>query len=438
MMSISEDSFRKSKHTTAITSQGQGTLSGTHKTEGAMSGLGAASGGSMMGGMLGTNHHSDDDVQPYNEADVPKEGHFLLSNPTLLLELCVAEGISDIHLRVGQPPVVRKNGRLMYTKLPRVNHIMMDSFVNFMLPEDVRNHLVQITDYDFPYELPGLARFRCNFLREMGQVGFAIRVIRKRIPSLDELGLPPAVGQFVHENKGLIIVTGPTGSGKSTTLASILNTINSTYSSHIVTLEDPIEYQFEPRKSLVTQRQVGLDTDSYVHGLKYLLRQDPDVILIGEMRDRETVQAALHAAETGHLVFSTLHTIDAVQTINRIINLFEPHERDAVRVQLASILVGTVSQRLALKRDNQGRIAVGEIMMVSPTVRDFIYKNQIESIYEIVNSSEFEGSCSLNVSLYMATLNEYITQEEAMKLSVNRPELQMMFRGSNQRNIVSG
>lgn len=393
-----------------------------------------AGGGSSLGGLISGGPSSDTGSKREEGKDY-SEKSYILQNPSLLLELCVAEGISDIHLRVGHPPIVRKNGKLIYTRLPLLTPQLMDGFINCLVPEEIKENINNVQDFDFAFELPELARFRCNLLREMNNLAFAIRIIKNRIPKITELGLPAGVEQFVHGNKGLVLVTGPTGSGKSTTLASIIDTINRTYPLHIITIEDPIEYMFKPDQGLITQRQLGIDTDSYPHALKYMLRQDPDVILIGEMRDRETVSAALHAAETGHLVFSTLHTVDAVQTIHRIINLYEPHERDAVRSQLGSILVGTISQRLATRLDDSGRVAVGEVLIVSPTVQDLIYKNEIETIYDILQNSEFDGSCSLNYSLYLAERNKYITQEEALRLSVNRGELMMMFRGSNQKRI---
>jgi twitching motility protein PilT len=225
-------------------------------------------------------------------------------------------------------------------------------------------------------------------------------------------------------------VTGPTGSGKSTTLAALLNTINRTQNKHIVTLEDPIEYVYQSDKCVVTQRQLGMDTDTFPNGIKYALRQDPDVILIGEMRDRETMMSALHAAETGHLVFSTLHTTDTVQTINRIINAFEPYEREPIRNQLAGVLQGTVSQRLVKKAEGKGRLAVSEIMVMSPAIRDYILRDEMGEIYQLLNNAEFEGARSLNYSLYTACRNNLITAEEALAVSENPTELQQMIRGA--------
>jgi twitching motility protein PilT len=231
-------------------------------------------------------------------------------------------------------------------------------------------------------------------------------------------------------HKGLVLVTGPTGSGKSTTLAALLDTINQNSPKHIITLEDPVEFVYEDKMSVFTQRQVGLDTDSFPSGIKYALRQDPDVLLIGEMRDRETMLSAVHAAETGHMVFSTLHTTDCVQTINRIINAFEPHERDPIRHQVAGVLQGVISQRLVPKAESKGRVAISEVMMVTSTVRDYILKNQMDSIYPLLNNADYEGMNSLNYALNKAVRSNLILPQAALNVSENPEELQQMLRGA--------
>ena len=347
------------------------------------------------------------------------------------LRMAIAQGVSDIHLRVGCSPVLRKDGRMTVTKLPALTEPSMLAFAKNIIPARVLPKLKNKMDFDFGFTFEGSARFRVNLFYEMNQLALVLRLISLKIPTLDDLGHPPVMGRFADLNQGLVLVTGPTGSGKSTTLAAILNTINRTKPKHIITLEDPVEYVYESQASLVTQRQLGLDTDNFPNGIKYALRQDPDVLLIGEMRDRETMMAALHAAETGHLVFSTLHTTDSVQTINRIINAFEPFEREPIRHQIAGVLQGTISQRLVPKADAQGgRVAVAEIMVVTPAIRDYIMREEMGEIYDLLNTGEFEGTCSLNHSLFRCYRNNLITAEDAIAVSENPTELQQMLRGA--------
>lgn len=346
------------------------------------------------------------------------------------LRMAIAQGISDIHLRVGVPPVLRKDGDMIQTRMPPLTEPAIQQFAKSIIPENVLPRLKNRTDFDFSFMLDSSCRFRVNLFYEMGHLGLVMRLITLKIPTLEDLGHPPVVSRFADLHKGLVLVTGPTGSGKSTTLAALLNTINRTQSKHIITLEDPVEYVYQSDQCVVTQRQLGLDTDTFPNGVKYALRQDPDVILVGEMRDRETIMSALNAAETGHLVFSTLHTTDSVQTINRIINAFEPYERDSIRSQLAGVLQGTVSQRLVKKAEGRGRLAVSEIMVVSPAIRDYILRDEMGEIYELLKNAEFEGARSLNHSLYWCYRNGMITPEEAMAASENPTELQQMLRGA--------
>lgn len=346
------------------------------------------------------------------------------------LRMAVAQGVSDIHLRAGFPPVLRKDGDMVQTRLGPLTEQAINLFAKKIIPPRVLPLLKNRLDFDFGFEFEGAARFRVNLFYEMGRLGLVMRLISLKIPTLDDLGHPTAIKRFSDLNQGLVLVTGPTGSGKSTTLAALLNTINTDRQLHIITLEDPVEYVYKSQKSVVTQRQLGLDTDSFPNGIKYALRQDPDVLLIGEMRDRETMMAALHAAETGHLVFSTLHTTDAVQTISRIINAFEPFEREPVRHQIAGVLQGTVAQRLVKKAEGKGRVAVAEIMTVTPAIRDYIIRDQMDEIYQLLKAGEYEGACSLNHALYRAVRNGYISPEDAIETSDNRTELQQMLRGA--------
>lgn len=348
------------------------------------------------------------------------------------LRMAVAQNVSDIHLRVGSPPLLRRDGDIVPTKLLPVDEATMLKFAQDIAPAHIGDKVQHLLDYDFGFELKESARFRVNFFHESNHLGLVLRVIPKKIPSIEDLGLPPILKNLTALNKGLVLVTGPTGAGKTTTLASLLNLINLTQPKHIITLEDPIEFRYTNERSIFTQRELGLDTDSFPNGIKYALRQDPDVILIGEMRDRETISSALHAAETGHLVFSTLHTVDAVQTINRIINIYEPFERDSVRRQLANVLQATLSQRLVRKVEGKGRIAVLEIMMVTPAIRDYMIRDEVEEIYQLMKTGTYDGMCNLNTALFRASKNGFISAEEALRVSDNQIELQMMLRGAYQ------
>ena len=348
----------------------------------------------------------------------------------LLLRMAVAQGASDLHMRVGHPPVLRRDGQMITTQLPVITTDQISSFFRQVLPPRLLPLVRGQRDYDFSIEIPGLCRFRVNLFREMGRMGLVLRWVPIDIPRLEDIGLPSAVEQFCDLSQGLVLLTGPTGSGKTTTLASMLNKINLEQQRHIVTLEDPVEFVYKNEKSVVTQRQMGMDFESFPRGIRQALRQDPDVILIGEMRDRETITTAIQAAETGHLVLSTLHTIDAVQTIKRIINAFEPHERDPVRLQLASVLQGTISQRLLPLINRSGRSACAELMVVTPAVRDYIYRDQIDDIYQLLKESRFDGMCTLNMSLYKQIRAGEISLEDALRVTENSTELNQMIRGA--------
>jgi twitching motility protein PilT len=345
------------------------------------------------------------------------------------LKMAVAQDVSDIHIRVGYPPIFRFNGEMIFTKMGIVTPQQVMAFLHTLVSEKIKAQLDVKMDLDFSFEVPNLARFRVSYLHEMDNPALVLRVVKMKIPEFSDLGLPPVLLNFTKMSKGLVLVTGPTGSGKTTSLASMLNYLNRYQSQHVITLEDPIEFVYKNERSVFTQRQLGIDTATFAAGIKYALRQDPDSILVGEMRDRETIQAALHAAETGHMVFSTLHTIDAVQTISRIINQFEPHERETVRMQLASVLAGTISQRLARRIDGRGRLPITEIMFVTSTVKDYIEKNQIEDIYQLMSDSKNEELVSMNRCLYEAYTARRISYEEAIEISENPHELGMMLKG---------
>ena len=345
------------------------------------------------------------------------------------LKKAISIGASDIHLRIGERPIIRRDGKIIKIDMPALTEEDLNTALNIMVPRTARSQANTAFDFDFSYEIKGVSRFRVNFSRQLGNTALVIRSIPYQIQTIEELNLPISIEQFAKLNNGLVLITGPTGSGKSTTLASLLDFINVNYPKHIVTIEDPIEFLFTGKKSIVSQRQVGIDTTSFPDGVKYALRQDPDVILIGEIRDKETVESALKASETGHLVFATMHTNDAVQTINRIINMFEPQDRDFIRKQVASTLRGTIAQKLVAKKDGGGRHPACEILVCTPTVKDFIEKNEIDNVYELVKKGSFNDMLTLNMSLYKLVERDIITKEEALDSSDNKNELMQMFKG---------
>ena len=346
-----------------------------------------------------------------------------------LLRMCVDDGVSDIHLRYGVSPAVRKNGKILKTKMPPVTEENMIKAIEATIPENLRSKINTDYDIDYSYEIKGVSRFRFNVGRVLGKHMIVVRMIPSIIPTFEDLKLPSQLEHFTDLNNGIIIVTGQTGSGKTTTIASMLNFINNNFQKHIITLEDPIEFVFEPAKSVISQRQLLVDTKSFPDGVKYALRQDPDVILIGEMRDRETVNSALKAAETGHLVFTTLHTNDTVQTINRIINFFEPSDRDSVRNQIAETLRGVIAQKLVVTSDGQGRVPACEIMTSTPAVKDFIMKDQLSDIYELVRQGGYSDMITMNMALYQWYQQGVVTEDEIISKSDQVNELKQMLRG---------
>ena len=336
------------------------------------------------------------------------------------LKKAVAVGASDVHLQVDEHPAIRIDGKI--TKDISIAY-------DILLPVHFKGKVNAVFDLDFAYEIHGVSRFRVNLSRQLGKSALVIRTIPYNIKKVSELMLPESIEQFASLNNGLVLITGPTGSGKSTTIASLIDYININYPKHIITIEDPVEFIFTNKKSLVSQRQVLIDTPSFPDGIKYALRQDPDVIFIGEIRDKETVTAALKAAETGHLVFATIHTNDAIQTVNRIVNMYEPSDREFVRGQLASILRGTVSQKLIPISNGAGRRPACEVLVVTPTVKDFIEKDKLEEIYELVKKGSFNNMITMNTSLYRLYEQDLISEDVAMAYSDNKNELQQMFRG---------
>ncbi len=345
------------------------------------------------------------------------------------LKKAVSIGASDIHLQVDEYPVVRIDGKITKVNMPMLTESDLALVYETLLPKHFVGKFNEVFDLDFAYEIHGVSRFRVNFSRQLGKQALVIRTIPYNIKKIPSLCLPETIVQFATLNNGLVLITGPTGSGKSTTIASLIDFINTHYPKHIITIEDPVEFIFTNKKSIVSQRQVLIDTGSFPDGIKYAMRQDPDVIFIGEIRDRETVSAALKAAETGHLVFATIHTNDAIQTVNRIVNMFEPSDRDFVRQQLAAVLRGTVAQKLVPLSTSSGRRPACEVLVVTPTVKDFIEKDKLEDIYELVKKGSFNNMITMNSSLFSLYEQGFITEETAMAYSDNKNELQLIFRG---------
>ena len=336
------------------------------------------------------------------------------------LKKAVSVGASDIHLQYGERPVLRIDGRIVKVDMPELSENDILAACRELCPSNIKDQINTLCDLDFAYEIPKYSRFRVNLSRQLGKNGLVIRTIPYNIKKVTELNLPETIEQFANLNNGLVLVTGPTGSGKSTTIASLIDYININFAKHIITIEDPVEFIFTNKKSIVSQRQILIDTMSFPEGIKYSLRQDPDVIFIGEIRDRETVTAALKASETGHLVFATIHTNGAVQTISRIVNMFEPSDRDFVRMQIASILRGTVSQKLIPVSDETGRRPACEVLVVTPTIKDYIKKDKMEEVYDLVKKGSFNNMITMNMSLHKFYELGLITEEVALSYSDNR------------------
>jgi len=355
------------------------------------------------------------------------------------LRLLVEAGGSDLHLKVPAPPVMRIDGAMRPIEgLGRLTREDTDGAVAEMLDDPLKlKEFQEEFEVDSSYSIPGIARFRVNAFKQRGSTSLVIRAIPVDIRSIDELSLPPVIRELAEEERGIVLLTGTTGSGKSTTLAAMIDHINSTRRRHIVTVEDPLEFLHEDKKSIINQREVGMDTGSFKRALRRVLRQDPDVILIGEMRDEETVHTALSAAETGHLVFSTVHTVDAAETVNRLIDFFPPHMHNQVRAMIASTLKGAVSQRLVPTADGSGRIACCEVLRMTGRVRDMITDPaQTGKLPEVIAEGSFYGMQTFDQHLFEHLKSGRVEMDTAIQFATSPHDFKLLVAADGKRGTT--
>ena len=349
-----------------------------------------------------------------------------------LLKIAVERKASDLHLKVGSHPVIRIDGDLI--PLGDLKRLMQEDTIAMafsIMNARQKQRFKEELELDIAYSVPGLGRFRCNVFQQRGAVGLVLRVIPARILGIRELMLPPVLERICEERRGMILCTGTTGSGKSTSLAAMIDYINSSRTEHIITIEDPIEFLHRDKKSIVNQREIDVDTHAFAGALRAALRQDPDVILVGEMRDYETIETALLAAETGHLVFSTLHTLDATETINRIISVFPPHHQKQIRIQLSQVLKSVISLRLVPRADGMGRVPAAEVLISTAYIRDCI-ENKEKTKYireQIALGTSQYGMQTFDQSLYQLYKSGLITLDEALKRATNPDEFRLKIQG---------
>ena len=349
-----------------------------------------------------------------------------------LLKMAVERKASDLHIKVGSPPVLRIDDKLVpLMELPRLGQDVVVGMAASIMSPKQREKFKERFEVDLAYSLPGLGRFRVNVFQQRGTVGLVLRVIPIKIQSISDLNLPPVLEQMALESRGLVLVTGTTGSGKSSTLAAMIDHINSNRSGHIITIEDPIEFLHRDKRCLVNQREIGVDTPSFSEALRSALRQDPDIILVGEMRDYETISTAILAAETGHLVMSTLHTLDATETINRIISVFPPFQQKQVRLQLAAVLKGILAQRLIPRADGKGRVPALEVCIATGTVRECIIDpDKTRRLTDVIGASTSQyGMQTFDQSLMSLYKRGLITYEEALLWCTNPDDFALRVRG---------
>ena len=357
-----------------------------------------------------------------------------------LLRMAMSFGASDLHLRAGSYPVIRVNGALK--PLSGVDRLTQDETLEMafsMMSNRQKQHFKEVYEVDIGYGISGLGRFRVNIFQQRNSIGIVARVISDTVRSFAELGMPPILNTIAEEGRGLILVTGTTGSGKSTTLSAIVDHINQTRNCHIVTIEDPIEFLHKDKKSFITQREIDVDTRSFAEALRGSLRQDPDVILVGEMRDLETIETALVAAETGHLVLSTLHTLDAPETLTRIISAFPPYQQKSIRIQLAGLLKAVISQRLMKSAKGASRVPAVEVLMSTPLIRDYIlHEDKTASIRDAISAGTSQyGMQTFDQSLFYLYQSGLITLEEALRGSTNPDEFRLRLAGISNTSSMA-
>lgn len=341
----------------------------------------------------------------------------------LLEELVLREG-SDLHLRFGEPPILRVAGKLQKMEQPALDDNDLEELIYGLMAPLQRKNFEKALEFDMAYEISGVARFRVNCFKQMGHIGAVMRIIPLRIKTIDEWGFPSVFKKIAELPRGLVLVTGPTGSGKSTTLAAVIEHINQIQKKHIITVEDPIEFLHRDKQSIIEQREIGIDTYSYAEALRRIVRQNPDIILVGEMRDLETMAQTITAAETGHLVFSTLHTIDAVQTVDRIIDVFPPAQQQQIRLQLSTTLQAVITETLVRKKDGTGRAAAFEIMVCTPAIRSAIREAKTPQIYSSIQTGSKLGMIQLDQYLRNLFHQGIIDYEEALAHCNNPDEFE--------------
>jgi len=346
-----------------------------------------------------------------------------------ILKTAVEGGASDVHIKPDAPVVYRISSQLVETEMSQQpDSQWLGNVIDNIVPEQFKPKLDEDREIDFSYNVPGIGRFRTNCYQHLGTWCLAMRHVVAEVPEIDSLGLPEIIKSIAEEHRGIVLVAGTTGCGKSTTLAGMIDHINSTQKRHIITIEDPVEYVFKDKQSIIEQREVGLDTPSYQHSLKHVMRQDPDVIMIGEMRDAISFRAAMSAADTGHLVMSTLHTIDAPQSISRVLDFFPADERDSVRKQMIGTLKAIIVQRMTVRKDGTVIPAI-EIMINTPTISKLINENRLEKLHVAIETGTDDGMQNFNQSLFQLVKDDIITKEEALEKATNAQALEMNFKG---------
>lgn len=351
-------------------------------------------------------------------------------NVNELLKLMIKKNISDIHFKVGAAPLIRLNGKLVSTGFDEFTPKHVEELAHALMSAEQRKLFLEHNEIDIAYSVEDVSRFRINIYKQRGTIALSMRVVPLKVKSFEALNLPiDVLTKLSSENRGLILITGVTGAGKTTTMNAMLDYINANFEYNVITVEDPIEYYHKDKKSSVSQREVGVDTKSYANALKYVLRQDPDVVIIGEMRDFEAMSAGITAAETGHLVLSTIHTMDSVQTIDRIIDAYPPHQQDSIRAQLANVTKGIIGQRLVRTKDGEGRVPATEIMIGTSLIRKLITDGKYADLYKSIEQGSYYGMHSFDQSLFNLYKDGKISLEDAIDKATNPDDLTLKLKG---------